>query len=526
MQGKTQSSESIWTAFNNITTASSRQLKWLLKIAWNRVTNSGAFATVGSSIVGGSNVVKGLDAISTGPDLFNYFDETARAIRIEYDRSVEEPLGGIAKCIADFQLDNTDQRFTPNNNATIGTAILPNRPIQAAIGFFVNPVDKTVYVFKGLTKQPRENKLNRTVDITAFDYLEYLNDFALTAEFYTDQTSDEIIAAILADAGISTNQYDLDEGLNTIGFAYFEQGQTALSRIRLICEAEGAIFFQDETGIIRFENRRHNREAPHSTPVWDLDPDDVVLWEIDQTFQIINKVVITVQPRMVEASQEVWRAAEELEVAGGETKTIFAEFSDPVTAITSPVSTTDYTAFSQTAGAGSNLTSSISVVATLFTNTTKLEITNSGSDKAFVNLMKIRGTPAVVTGGFIETYEDTDSIAKYQRQQLNISNPYIDTASFAAYIAKMIVLKYKEPLSRIRIRVQGIPQLQLNDMVRLKEPDLLTYTNYRVVRIQGVLEEGLFYQDLTLREVTTSETDAWAVVGITQVGSTTEFVGI
>lgn len=145
MQGQTQSSESLWTAFNSMTTAYTRPLRWLLRIAWNRVTTSGSFATVGTSVVDGAHVVQGLDGIFTGSDLFDYFDETVRMVRAEYDRQIIEPLGGISKCIADIVIDNTDARFTPSVDSTIGTAILPNRPVQIALGFLLGTTERLVY---------------------------------------------------------------------------------------------------------------------------------------------------------------------------------------------------------------------------------------------------------------------------------------------------------------------------------------------------------------------------------------------
>jgi len=526
MQGQTQSSESIWTAFNNMTTAYTRPLRWLLKIAWNRNTTSGSFATVGSSVVDGDHVVKGIDGIFTGSDLFDYFDETARLIRAEYDRQIIEPLGGIAKGLADVLIDNTDARFTPAVDSTIGTAILPNRPIQIALGFLLGTTEKLVFIFKGLTQQPKENKIARTVSIRSTDYLEFLNQYPLDATYYQDQRADEIIADILSQVGVSSSQYELDEGLNTIGFAFFSKGQTAGDRIRRLCEAEEAFFYQDETGTIRFENRRHYLISPHSTPVWDLDPDDILTWQTDDSVPVINKVIVTGQPRTVEASQEVWRDAAEEVIPSGETSTVWANFDDPVTTLETITATTDYTAFTATSGGGSNITTSISIVVTLFTDTAKLEITNNDPSTAYVNLLKLRGTPASKNATIREEYEDSTSISKYQEKQLTISNDFIDDDSFAAYLARVIVMRYKEPGQRIKLRVQGAPQLQFRDMIRVKDLDTGVYVNYRLMRITGVLEQGYFYQDLVLRKITEFEADQWAIVGITQVGSETEVVGI
>ncbi len=81
-------------------------------------------------------------------------------------------------------------------------------------------------------------------------------------------------------------------------------------------------------------------------------------------------------------------------------------------------------------------------------------------------------------------------------------------------------------MKKVRILVRGVPQLQLKDKVRVKDKDLGTYANYRIMRIQGILRPGEFLQWLTLREITDNEADSWATVGVTMVDSENEFVGI
>lgn len=527
MLGSGVSSESIWTAFDSVTTAVTRILRWALRISWKRAENANiVYATVGTSLVNGLHIVQGVSTVITKPDNFQYYDESDRVIGVEYDRELNEPLGGIAMATLDVELENTDSRYTPDHSATIGTAILPNRPINTHIGFEVKSQNKTIGLFKGLTKLPKENKVRRTVKISSIDYIQYLNEFELESDIYVSQRTDQIIEDILTTIGFASTQYSLDTGLNTIGFAWFEKGQTAGERIRRLCEAEEGFFFQDEDGILKFENRRHFQNAPFNSYVWTIDPDDIMSWESDDSSVIINKVTVNANPRHEYAISEVWRDGVEEEIATGETKEIWASFDNPIVTLTNPVVNTDYTAYSGTGGTGSDISSDIVITSTSFTTTVKLLITNNSSGTAYLNFLRLRATPALITGSILQIYEDTDSVAVYGERPMTINNDFIDSSSFALYLAKAIVTKYKDPKRRVILSVQGIPQLQIRDMVRVKDQDLGTYTNYRVMRIQGSLMNGYFQQKLYLREVTTSETDRWAVVGTTQVGSTTEFVGI
>lgn len=521
MLGPGLSSESIWTAWESMCTAVVRKLKHVLRISWTRGKDTSVdFAVVGTSVVGGIDIIKGLESAVTHPDYFDYFDESEYALRMEYDRWVDEPQAGIALCLADILLDNTDLRFTPNQDSTIGTAILPNRPLKADIGFEVLSQSKTVPVFKGLTKTPTENKGRRTLAIPCIDYIKYMDEYPLEKAIYTNQRADQIIEDILTTVGFSTEQYVLDEGLNIIGFAWFEKGETAGARIRKLCEAEEGYFYQDEMGMLRFENRRHYRLSPHAISQHTFQPDDILHWEDLQSAEIINKCIVRADPREVQPTQEIWRHGIVEELDHGEVRTVWANFEDPVSSFTDPlVATTDYVANTKEDGTGEDITSDITVVLTTFTKDAKLVITNASGGKAFLTLLRIRGTPATITSEIVESYDDSDSQEKYGRHQIEIRNDFIDDRSFAYYLARAIVEKYKESPKRLRLTVRGCPHFQLKDKVTVIHQDQSNLDlDYRIMRIRGILAPGEFRQILDLRRITDEESDCWAIVGTSTVG--------
>ena len=462
---------------------------------------------VGSSLVGGFDVIQGLGKPGINEaDSFSYFDETDRVIRLEYERHLIEPLGGTSIAMADVVLDNTDLRFTPDHNSTIGTALKTNRPFKMFIGFQVQGQIKTIPIIEGLTLQPKEDKIKRTVSISVNDFMKSLNEKPQETTIYTDQRSDEIIEDILSRAGVGSNSYALDQGFNTVGFAWFEKGQTAGDRIRKLCEAEEATFYQDEMGILRFENRDKYSQAPYNTYCWTIEPDDILEWEQEVNSEIINRVIVMGAPRSVKGEVEVWRDGVEEEIDGnGGTLTIWAQFEDPVSGLTSPVDTTDFEAFTGAGGSGSDITEDVEFVLTSFTKTAKLVITNNNASKAYLYSLRLRGTPATVDYEISEVYEDDSSVEEYNEHQKEIDNEFIDKRVFARNMAKNIVLRHKDPIGVLKLKVRGIPQLQLRDQVRVKDNDMSTYTNYRVIGIQGVFEPGSFTQMLVLREVTTNE---------------------
>jgi len=517
--------DSISTAFDSVTTANARSLVFQFYVSWMRVLSSNAFGIVGSSLVNNA-LVRGETTVLTPIDAFEFVNETEQVIKLEYDRFIQEPLGGISFGIMNVTLDNTDKRFTPEFNSTIGTAILPNRPAKMAIGFNVQGVNKSVIVFKGLSNTIRENKSNRTVRFSGFDYVSYLNELDMDSSIYTDQRSDQIIEQLLIEAGLGSSQYQLDEGLNTIGFAWFKSGQKAGDRIRQICEAEEANFYQDENGVIRFENRRKYNLAPYNAVVWTINDDDMTSWEQDFNVKIINKCTVVGTPREAGDEAEIWKDGIVEGVAFKGELEVWAKFDTPVISINDLVADTDYKANTASDGTGTDITSSVSIAVDGFTETAKLTITNNASQKAYITFLRLVGTPAVETSQVAQEYSDDVSISKYEEKVLMIENDFIDDDTFAYYLARTIVRKYKDPLKRIKIRVRGIPRLQLKDKVNVYDRDLSEYKNYRVMRIQGIMALGGFEQILILREVTDNESDSWAIVGTTTVGETQEVVGI
>lgn len=711
MQTRTKVSEAIWTAFDNMTTAFIRRIKHSLKISWKRAEDETTFAIVGTSLVDGIHLVKGISGALTSLDSYQYVDETNRVVSITYDRVLNEPLGGISQAVLDVVLDNHDNRFTPEQNTTIGTALIPRRPISAQIGFLVQSQTKTIPVFKGLTLQPKIDESRKTMKLSCVDLVGYLYNIPMQSALYTDQRTDEIIEDILNELGFGSSQYSLDVGNNTIGFAWFEKNVSAGARIQKLCESEEAIFYADEDGILRFENRDHYAVSPYNADVWDIDRDDIIVWEQDDSSPIYNTVGVKAKPRAVQSSQDVWIDAQEEEVDGnlnatatnyyrfegnadattggvngtdtdvtyGEANgkygegalfngssskislnntvmqvttgdftvglwvknlntdgdyhvivskgssgangwglairygavrlllddgtnsgytfdgssaisdgnwhhiavsvdrdvgayfyldgsyvsfqdctarsgsltttatthigsysngtqwwldatidefvffnsalnstqvaglyagmtpvTIWANLDDPATAITTPASGTDYTAFTGSGGTGSNISSDQTVSITSFYTAVLISLSNANSSKAYYNLLKLRGTPATVVGEILELAEDTNSIDKYDEQKLDVENDFIDSRSFANSLAESLVSKYAEPTYKINLTIQGIPQLQLRDWVRVEDP-LGTLRNYRVMRIQGTLQNGFFSQKLSLREITANE---------------------
>jgi len=513
MLGQGKSSLSIWTAFQSVTTATFRQLTCVVKISWNKIIGQNAFGLVGTAILN-TSIIQGQLSTVTPTESFDYFDESENVMTLSYDRQLVEPLSGISYAMGDVKLDNTNSRFTPSINSTIGTALIPYRPIQIFVGFkSVKGQDKVLPVLKGLTLQPRSDKITKTTTIQVVDYIDWLSDKRIEKAVYIDQRTDQIIEDILTTAGFGSSQFSLDVGLNTIGYAFFEEGATAGKRIQQLAESEEGHFFQDEEGILRFHNRRRYNVSPQNTVQMTLRKPNIIFFERDNSREIINKVIVKAKPRQVSATQLLWTHSIVEDIDPSSSIEIWATFDDPVTEITTPVATTDYTANTQSDGGGSDLTSDIDVTVYLFANSAKITVTNNSLSTAYLTLLKLRGKEATIIQTIQQVYSDAVSIAKYEEREKIIENDFIDDSDFAYYLCRAIVLKYRNPEARYIMGVRGLPQLQLKDKIAVEHPQTGAIENYRIMRVQGQLNPGSFTQKLYLRKVSAAESDSWAIVG-------------
>lgn len=474
--------QSIQTPLEAVLTGYTRRLRLQVRASWLKVQDSNiAYGIVGSSVVGGTDIVQGASAVIGNADLFSYMDESDYAMRLDYERSIDEPRGGTSHAIADILLDNITRRFTPEYNATIGTALEARRPFKASIGMEAGGVDRYAQVIVGLSStRPKLSRTSRTVEVQIFDYITFIDNAQLQAAVYENLYSHEIIEEILQDLGFGSTQYMLDVGLNLIPFAWFDKDKSAGKRIREICEAEEAHLYQDENGIIRFENRNHYSEYPHQTVQRTIDSSDILSDENDDNTRIINRAIVIAKPRKIDASPSViWSNSTVVSIPANSSTTVWAAFFDteggqnvlPIKEITTPASTTDYTANASSDGSGADRTANLSISVTNFVESAKLVLTNNHASTIYVTLLQLRGKAARVTQAIQQVVEDSGSINKFEAQEYTLQNDLIQTSEAALTIATNLVNKYKNPLTRRIIRIAGIPHLQLKDLIGVVNPN-------------------------------------------------------
>jgi hypothetical protein len=508
-------------------TAAEKKKRWLshnVKISWEKTFDAGiGFAIVGTSVVDGTDIIQGESTVVTQPDLYEYEDESTNVIQWEVERQVYEPIGSIGYANGTIILQNADGRYDPDGVSPLAPFLVPRRPVKIFGGFKYGGISKSIPLMYGLSKAPENDGRSRTI-VQVDDYMTYIQNFELNSETaYENQRTDEIIASILDQAGFDPSQYDLDRGLNTLNFAYFNKGDKAGEQIRKLCEAEEGYFFQDEFGILRFSNRAAYKQTPLNSSVLILTESMVLENKELKSSKILNKCRVVAKPRTLQSQTEVWSQSEKQTINPGEVAIVWANFENPSTDIQDIDKTSsrdddlDIIASSDKNDNGTRLNSSVVVSVIKYVTSARISITNGSGVTMYITKLRLRGRPAVA--GSIEVIvNNTTSQDIYDIGLLEIDNDFIQTKDFARYLARSVVTKYGDPRRRRQLKIRALPHLQLKDMITVTTNG--NNVEYRVLKIETDMMAGAFNQLLTVREVTDDEANTLAIVGTSLVDGT------
>lgn len=515
--------QSVSTDFTRRTKASIRPLSWRSLISFPKSFSSGVtFFTIGTSLIGGNDIIKGDNSVIQEWDKYKYEDYSGRVLSIEYTRESEQPTSPLTLSIATIVLDNHDDYFSPlNTSSPIFGFVKPQRPIKLYIGFKGEDIPVFVGVTQGL---PKIDQKNKTVTIQCVDFLNSIINTPLDNEImYVSKRTDEIISSLLITAGLIASQFVLDTGNTIIPFAYFQKGSKLGDALREIAEAELGTLYMDEAGVIRFENRTN---WATKSQVWGLDRSNVLDITAPTEDKLINVVEVYSNAREVQANQKLFELDNPKEIPANSTLEIFADFKDdygalPVTGVDTPLyitsATTSLFATNETRdGTGSTYQANVSVVGTRFSTTYKMVFTNTASVPVFITQLELFATPAKVMSEIYTRKADITSIASYdERQPFKIENNYIQDEGSANSIAQ-IVLSDRAELDDQRVMlIKGVPQLQVGDVIRYTEQGL--NQTYFVNRLNGILNSSGFRQTINVSKRTIN---TYFRIGISTIGGT------
>ncbi len=465
-------------------------------IAWQRMTAANvAFFTIGTSLIGGSDFIKSSGTFVTYFDKYQFTDYSNYVMNWSVQRQLGQYPYGMIMAQADVVMDNTSGLFLPYKDATIGSGILPNRPIKisAAIG------QESLMQFTGYTGQPELSINDRKLTLHAFDAMDYVMKSSITTSgtttsgvatttsgYLANVNASVIFQYMLTFLGFSANQYVLDQGLQS-NYGYVNLADRKFGDIMMdIVVAEQALAFVDEGGIFRFWNRQHFITTS-GTQQFNLNYTNIVNLEYENT-PIINDVIVRAKPRTVQAKKSIWTLTTTQEIPPNSTIDIFADFQDtygelPVTSVdvplhTSIATTSSFTTNTSSDSSGTGAISQLTLKGVyLFGKTYKMTFQNSNANSIFITALTLYGTPAMVTTEIEQRFLDSNSIEAYGRNPSNngdpliIDNDYIQTSSAAYSLAYTLVKEYSSPRRRYKAEIFPRPELQIGDWGQLTVPD-------------------------------------------------------
>lgn len=180
--------QTVSTDFTTRTNSRVRKLKAAAQLAFTKTKSvTTRYFTVGVSMVGGTDPIGPPDNVGdiTEWDKYEYTDFSNRILHMEATHE-QDITGNLTMGIADLELHNTDDKFTPDVDPTIGTYVQsPHRPMRLSAGFGL----QTVPIFVGLTeKAPSLSEDKKTAKFHAIDFIKSLSGIKITqSEMYQDQ---------------------------------------------------------------------------------------------------------------------------------------------------------------------------------------------------------------------------------------------------------------------------------------------------------------------------------------------------
>lgn len=490
--------QSVTDAFSVEEVDAVRRIGQSTAVSWKKdFLSSITIFTVGSSSIGDNDIIGGQAVYASAWDKYVYEDESDQVLSLSYERELNIPTGGLVKAMADFRLDNTSGRYTPHyvgGTSAIFTAVdQPRKPVIINAGFEIDGVDDLIPQFVGVTtKPPVIDYRNRTADFHAEDFIAFIqNKYVEDTAMFTAQTTDVVLESILQTLGFATSQYDLDPGVNVIGFGQFNRGDKFGNIVNKLVQAEDGHFYQDEQGKLRFENRQHWDNAPYTQVQRIITTSQVINSRSSADDHLINVVEINAKPMVKQPLQLVWTLASYKTIPAGSTLELFVNFDDPMLQVLTPE---NYSVNTASDGSGSDASANISITYFFaFARAAKIVFTNSSALDIYLTELTVYGRPAKVEKEIYYRAQDDSSVTAYEERIYSIENDYIQDITWARSFAQLLLEDYSVPSSIQTLTVRSKPELQLGDLVGWQGQ------NWRVIGIKTKIDPSVgFVQDLRI----------------------------
>lgn len=271
-----------------------------------------------------------------------------------------------------------------------------------------------------------------------------------------DKRADEIFETLIASVPFEPDALEVDESPDTYKYALDsaqDEKSTVLAELQKLAMSELALIYQKADGTLVFESR--NRRAV-SEGIVDTFTDTSAISGFNAPAardDALSRVQVITHPRKVDAAATtvLFRLDNPLQVGAHTSVTILGPYRDPDqeaarvggTDMVTPVATTDYLANSQSDGAGTDLTTFVTLTVNFGGNGARVLIENNSSTAAWMTLLQLRGRGIYDYQNVVLEEEDAEA-------QINVGTtatadmPYQDNAALGQEIALWLLNLYKD----------------------------------------------------------------------------------
>lgn len=365
-------------------------------------------------------------------------------------------------------------------------------------------------------------KSNRRVDVRCVDYMGVLRDHRIDLiQPTTNKTGAQALALIIANMPIKPSGTDFTTSdVEQMAYLFDNLGPetTALSEVKKVSDSQRLMVFvkggvnSGEILTTAFNPDFSASFIPVATPLAHKllletgdgilledgtsyllldelhvngDPDDTELTNdemmegtvISYGKHVVNFATVTSYPRKVDASADtvLWKLEKATQLSAGQSVTFRGQYRDPEGGNTkingmdfvTPVSGTDYAAFTNSNGTGTNMTASMGVSATFGAAEVEITVTNNHGSTAFWFggpdiTFQVRGRGIYLYDPVRVVSEDATSIATYGVQPISVDLRYQEAPTGKSEIGQAIIATYKDPLyifDRVVFVANRSPQL-------------------------------------------------------------------
>jgi hypothetical protein len=326
--------------------------------------------------------------------VYDYFNDASRMIGLRINRGRNyllssggerfEPVGVGRMSII---LNNQDDRFNPYNaSSALYPDVAPGRFIRVRVREGAN----THTLFAGIIQDivPSGYGSDPTVTIEAEDGLRWLQDTPATTGVYQSIFADTAIAAVLADVqwpalwGSS-----IQSGADVLDY-WWARDRSAFEELVSLADSELGRMWVSADGALVFRNRQDDPAAVLSITQAQVEK----TLSLSQPWEIQRNICrVTSNPISAGAVSDIWTNSGVLAIGAGETIELFAGFSAAAVGVLAPVAGTDFAAFRNSDGSGTNETASVTIAAEIFSESARLTIANAAARVVYLTLLKVRG---------------------------------------------------------------------------------------------------------------------------------------